>query len=96
MDDSDKIAQIKDTTIPALQVDLTNKVRKFFNVNITQGLTSADVVFATAEPDIQYMIIGAFSWFTAYKLTAKSVDGFSVEFSQAAPANAKLDYVILR
>lgn len=96
MDDSDKIAQMEDSTIPTLQTDLTNKVRKFFNVSITQGLTTASVNFAAAEPDIQYMIIGVFSWFTNYRLTAKTVNGFTVEFSVAAPVNAKLDYVILR
>lgn len=96
MDDSDKISQLKNTDIPALQSDLTNKVRKFFNVNITQGLTQASVNFATAEPDANYMVIGVFSWFTNYRLTAKSVNGFTVEFSVAAPVNAKLDYVILR
>jgi hypothetical protein len=91
-----ELVKMRDSSLPTLDSKINSRITKVFNKSVPEGLTSAKVPFAEAQPDTNYMISATFSWLTAYKITAKTVNDFTVELSQAAPANAKVDYVILR
>lgn len=48
------------------------------------------------EPDASYGVMVVPNWSTTCYVTAKTRSGFTVEFGTAAPANAKIDWMIVR
>lgn len=76
--------------------EVKNRVRMVFNRNIPEGLTSANISFQSQQPDTNYLILCVFNYFTNYRITNKTVDGFTIEVSVAAPTNAKVDYMVVR
>lgn len=48
------------------------------------------------EPDTSYAVMVVPNWSTTCYVTSKTRSGFTVEFGTAAPANAKIDWMIVR
>jgi hypothetical protein len=48
------------------------------------------------EPDIAYGVTVTPSWLTTVAVTAKRRDGFDLSFGTAAPANATIDWLLVR
>lgn len=65
-----------------------------FNISVPQGLTSAAI--PVKQPDTNYTILAMPSWNTTLWITAKSTSQFTGNFGTGAPANAKIDYMIIR
>ncbi len=66
------------------------------DVAVEEGATEVTVSFATPETDAAYAVSITPSWLTAYAVPTKSAEGFTVQFAQSAPADATLDWVIVR
>jgi len=66
------------------------------DVAVTVGDRAVDVKFATAEPDVRYSLCVQPNWLTATAVTVKRPDGFRVEFAEAAPPGAKIDWQLIR
>jgi hypothetical protein len=66
------------------------------NLAVAQGQTALEVKFATPEADAEYAVSVTPSWMTNLCVPTKTAAGFAVQFGTAAPANAKLDWVIVR
>ena len=67
-----------------------------FDLPVAAGATEITVAFPTAEADPAYAVSVTPSWLTAVAVPAKTAKGFTVRFAAAAPAGAKLDWVIVR
>jgi hypothetical protein len=65
-------------------------------VKVPKGARSLDVKFERAEADGDYAMTVQPSWFTMDRTTAKAAQGFTVEFSEPAPENAVIDWVMVR
>jgi hypothetical protein len=66
------------------------------DVPVPAGRRRLEVRFPAPEPDRHYAVSVAPSWVTAWGVTSKSASGFVVEFAQPGPAQAKLDWIIVR
>jgi hypothetical protein len=66
------------------------------NLAVPAGQTELQVKFPTPEADDQYAVSLTPSWLTNLAVTAKTATGFTVQFGTAAPAAAKLDWVMVR
>jgi len=58
--------------------------------------TRIEVSFPTPEPDAAYSLNVQPSWLTHDAVTTKTPAGFTVVFSAAAPAEARLDWQLIR
>ncbi len=65
-------------------------------VRIDAGAKRVTVKFARPEPDTTYSLTVQPSWVTMDGVTAKRKDGFTVEFSVAAPEGATIDWQLIR
>ena len=63
---------------------------------VAAGATETTVSFPTPEADAAYAVTVPPSWLTAVGVPTKTEKGFTVQFATAAPAGAKLDWVIVR
>lgn len=70
--------------------------RKGANVEVKKGQKKLEVKFGRAQRDESYTIQMTPSWITAYGVTTKTKDGFTVEFDKKAPKDAKLDWTSIR
>jgi hypothetical protein len=70
--------------------------RKGANVQITKGQKKVEVKFGRKQRDGNYTIQLTPSWVTAYGVTQKTEDGFTVEFDKKAPKDAKVDWTSIR
>ncbi len=66
------------------------------NVPVANAMTKLEVKFAVAEPDGDYSLNVQPNWNTNDWVTSKKTGGFTVEFSSPAPANAKIDWQLIR
>lgn len=66
------------------------------SVPVKAGSKSIQVKFKRKELDNQYSVSVQPDWFTMDKVTGKTVDGFTVEFSEIAPAKATIDWQLIR
>ncbi len=66
------------------------------DVAVPNRALTLSVHFPVAEPDDRYALHVDVNWFTDHKVTSKSSEGFSVEFSQPAPGRATLDWILVR
>jgi hypothetical protein len=71
-------------------------------VGVSVPVTAAAVTIAIAfadgknEPDTIYSVLVTPSWLTTFRVTAKAKTGFTIDFGTAAPANASVDYAVVR
>ena len=66
------------------------------NVPVTAAATKFEVAFPQAEADGDYAVFIEQTWLTNRAIIKKTAAGFTVEFATAAPADAKLDWMIVR
>lgn len=66
------------------------------DVAVPQRSVELSVRFPAREADARYALHVDSSWFTNHRVSSKSADGFTVEFSQPAPSQAKIDWMLIR
>ncbi len=66
------------------------------NVPVPPRAVTLNVKFAVPEADADYSLTVQPSWMTMDRVARKTADGFAVEFSQAAPASAMIDWQLIR
>lgn len=66
------------------------------NIVVPARSASLTVRFNTPEPDAEYSLNVQPNWITQDAVISKSAVGFTVRFSAAAPAGAKLDWQLIR
>jgi hypothetical protein len=66
------------------------------NVGVAEGQTELQVTFDRPEADDAYAVTVTPSWMTNIAVPAKTAAGFRVQFGTAAPAGAKVDWVLVR
>jgi hypothetical protein len=66
------------------------------NVAVTQGQTGLQVESPVPETDAEYAVSVTPSWMANTWVPAKGPEGFTVQFGTAAPAGAKVDWIIVR
>ena len=66
------------------------------DVAVKAGATSVPITFATEEADASYAVFVEQSWLGIRAITKKETKGFTIQFEKPAPADAKLDWMIVR
>ncbi len=66
------------------------------NVPVNAGATSIDIVLPTAEADADYAVFIEQTWFGNRAITTQTEKGFTVSFEKPVPANAKINWLIVR
>lgn len=66
------------------------------NVPVAAGAYEIVIQFPRPEADANYAVSLTPSWLTNVAVTNKTQEGFAVHFSTAAPAEARLDWIIVR
>jgi len=66
------------------------------NVAVKAGGTSAAITFPVEEADGDYAVFVEQSWLGNRAITQKDAKGFTIQFEKPAPADAKLDWMIVR
>ncbi|MCE9608557.1 MAG: hypothetical protein K8U03_27035 [Planctomycetia bacterium] len=66
------------------------------NVAVANAETSVRIKFATAEADGDYAVFVEQSWLGNRAISEKGPEGFTVTFDKPAPANATLDWMLVR
>lgn len=73
------------------QRDIKNFIN--YNKNVPQGNTSVTVT--VNKEDTNYMVLAMPSWNTSLWITSKTAASFVGNFGTAAPAGAKIDYLVI-
>ena len=60
------------------------------------GTKSLSITFPTPEPTADYVVIVQPSWMTAQAITLQTAKGFTVTFNTSAPANAAVNWLLVR
>jgi hypothetical protein len=66
------------------------------NVAVKAGATSIEIVLPTAEADADYAVFIEQTWFGNRAITTQTEKGFTVSFEKPVPANAKINWLIVR
>lgn len=66
------------------------------NIPVDNGRKEIKITFKEKEPDAEYSLTIQPSWFTRCAVSAKNNDGFTVLFDTPAPADAKIDWQLIR
>jgi hypothetical protein len=66
------------------------------NVAVKEMAESVRIKFPHDEPDGDYAVFIEQTWLTNRAVVEKGPDGFTITFSTPAPANAKVDWMIVR
>lgn len=66
------------------------------NLAVDAGVTTVQVRFPVAEADADYAVFIEQSWLANLAVSAKTPEGFTVTFADAAPSGATLDWMIVR
>lgn len=66
------------------------------NVPVQEKATSIRIRFARPETDGDYAVFIEQSWLGGRAVSDKGPDGFTISFAAPAPANAKVDWMIVR
>lgn len=66
------------------------------NLVVPAGAKRLDVRFDRPEADAEYAVTVQANWFTLDRVTQKTSAGFTVEFAEAAPAAAAIDWLLVR
>jgi len=56
---------------------------------------TANVVFTSPAPDALYRVSISPNWLTSYRVTSKTINGFTVDFGVGSPAGGKFDWIVL-
>jgi hypothetical protein len=66
------------------------------NVPVKRGAKELKMTFAQPEADANYAVTITPSWMTNLCVPQKTPQGFTVQFGTAAPANGRVDWVLVR
>jgi hypothetical protein len=67
------------------------------DLTVTQGVTQMTFTLPTAEPDVNYRILGVIpNWVTSIAMGSKSTTTFSLYFGTAAPASSTVSCMLVR
>jgi len=66
------------------------------DVAVAEGATELQVRFSRPEQSPAYAVAVTPSWLSSYAVPAKTAEGFTVQFGDPAPQNARLDWIIMR
>lgn len=66
------------------------------NVAVKAGETSTTIAFPAAEADGEYAVFVEQNWVSNRAVVKKEAGGFTVQFDKAAPAGARIDWMIVR
>lgn len=66
------------------------------NVKVPSGQKQLTVKFTGAEPDAEYSLTVQPNWLCRWAVTAKTAQGFTVAFDEAASASAAVDWQLIR
>ena len=66
------------------------------DVKIPAGVKSFEVKFPQAEPDGLYSLTVQPNWLCRWAVTAKTAQGFTVAFDEAANSNSTIDWQMIR
>ena len=66
------------------------------NAAVKEGASETAIRFARPEADAGYAVFLTPSWLTASCAAGKTAEGFTIRFAAAAPANAAVDWLIVR
>ena len=66
------------------------------NLAVPANAATFKVKFSTPEADADYAIFLEQSWLGTRAITDKTSEGFTITFDKPAPANAKLDWMLVR
>ena len=66
------------------------------DVSVNAGATSVTITFATEEADASYAVFVEQSWLGNRAITKKNTKGFTVLFEKPTPADAMIDWMIVR
>lgn len=82
---------------PGLSADKTpSRNLRGKDVAVKAGETSVAVSFPVEEADASYAVFIEKNWLGDRAITKKDAKGFTIQFEKAAPADAKLDWMIVR
>ena len=65
-------------------------------VPVAEGATELAITFPTPEADAAYAIAITPSWMTNVCAPTKSAEGFALQFGTPAPANATIQWIMVR
>jgi len=66
------------------------------NVPVKEGAKEIRVAFPRAEADAAYAVSVTPSWMTSVCVPGKTPEGFTVQFAEAAPKGALVDWIVIR
>ena len=66
------------------------------DVVVKAGATTVPITFVTEEADASYAVFVEQNWLGVRAITKKETKGFTIQFEKPAPADAKLDWMIVR
>ena len=66
------------------------------DVKIPAGVKNFEVKFPQAEPDGLYSLTVQPNWLCRWAVTAKTAQGFTVAFDEAANSNSTIDWQMIR
>jgi hypothetical protein len=66
-----------------------------FDLSITPNSLEVDVIFETNRLSNEYTVSVLPSWLTNVAIIQKRTDGFKIKFSNPAPVDAKIDWLII-
>ena len=84
-----------DATFNGSFISFSNNVRGY-NITVTNTNTTHEVEFDTAHTNTDYAVLCTPSWGTTCYVTDKTVDGFTLNFSNAAGVGAMVDWMVVR
>jgi hypothetical protein len=63
---------------------------------VTSGQTTLAITFATAQADANYAVLCTPNYATTCYVTNVATTGFTISFGTAAPANATVNWLVVR
>jgi len=66
------------------------------DVAVPAGAMSVPIIFVNEEADASYAVFVEQNWLGIRAITKKETKGFTIQFEKPAPADAKLDWMIVR
>lgn len=67
-------------------------------INVAVPITDSTITIALRlrELDTDYGVLVTPNWLTTFRVTSKTRDSFVIDFGTPAPADAALDYAVIR
>ena len=91
------VNELKRISTPGISADKTPaRNLRGKDVAVKAGTTSVTINFPVEETDASYAVFVEKNWIGDRAITKKDATGFTIQFEKPAPADAKLDWMIVR